>query len=702
VLIRTAVSLVSAGTERSAVDFTRKNYLQKARARPDLARDVLDKARREGVLTTADSVLNRLGQLLPLGYSSTGIVVAVGEDTPGLRVGDRVTAAGAGFANHAEAAFIPRNLVVRLPDEVDFESAAFTTVGAVALQGIRQAGVRLGESVLVIGLGLVGQLTVQMLRASGTRVFGVDLDRDRVRLAIELGADAGSTTDEARAAGRSFAGSHGFDAVVITADTASNEPVNLAAELARERAVVVVVGAVGLDIPRTPYYEKELDLRLSRSYGPGRYDSDYEEGGNDYPLAYVRWTEQRNMQEVVRLLAFGALSVKPLITHRFPIEDAEAAYDAVAGKKGERPLGVLLVYDPERELGGGVRLRPEQPPPAPGSLRLGMLGAGNFANSTLLPAIRGVTGISFTGIASASGLSARSSGDRFGFAYCAADEDELLNDAGTTWIAIATRHGDHARQAVAAMEAGKDVFVEKPLALDRSELRSVLATQRRTGRRLMVGFNRRFAPLFEQLQAFFAGRRRPLIGLYRVNAGSVPAGHWVQDPAVGGGRIIGEACHFLDLLQVLAGSSPTTVFTHAVRVDGTPVEDEVVISVSFADGSVGTVLYSAAGDRAFGKERLEVLGDGRVAVLDDFRELSLVQTGRQSRRRERLRSDKGHRGEWRRLAAAVAAGAPTPISIEEIAAAHLAAFAAVESMHTGRPVDIDTASFLSEAQETAP
>ena len=331
-----------------------------------------------------------------------------------------------------------------------------------------------------------------------------------------------------------------------------------------------------------------------------------------------------------------------------------------------------------------------------------MLGAGNFANSTLLPAIRDIAEISLTGIVSASGLSARSAGDRFGFTYCAADEEELLNDADTNWIAIATRHGDHARQAMAAMEAGKDVFVEKPVALDRDELRAVVLTQRRTGRRLMVGFNRRFAPMFEQLRAFLAGRRRPLLALYRVNAGSVPAGHWVQDPTVGGGRIIGEACHFLDILQVLAASLPTTIYAQAAQVDRSPVGDEVLISVSFADGSAGTVLYSAAGDRAFGKERLEVFGDGRVAVRDDFRDLQLIQPGRQSRRRERLRTNKGHRDEWQRLAKAVAAGAATPISIEEIVAAHLAAFAAVESMHSGRPVDIDTASFLDDPQEALP
>jgi predicted dehydrogenase/threonine dehydrogenase-like Zn-dependent dehydrogenase len=699
VLIRTAASLVSVGTERTAVEFTQKNLAQKARARPDLAREVIGRAQREGLLTTFDGVVNRLGQLLPLGYSSAGIVTDVGEDTPGFRVGDRVTAAGAGYANHAEAAFIPRNLVVPLPDGVDFESAAFVTVGSVALQGLRQAGPNLGENVLVIGLGLVGQLAAQLLKAAGCRVFGVDLDQARVDLAIELGADGGSVTGEARASGAAFTERRGFDSILVTADTPSNDPVTLAGELARDRAVVVAVGAVGLDIPRTLYYEKELELRLSRSYGPGRYDPGYEETGNDYPRGYVRWTEQRNMAEVVRLLASDVLRVKPLISHRFPIEQAEAAYEVVAGKGAARPLGVLLVYDTSTDLPREVRLAQPTGAPDPAPIRLGMLGAGNFATGTLLPALRGNRDIALTGIVSASGLSARSSGGRFGFAYCASDESALLEDPGTNWIAIVTRHDLHAGQAIAAMEAGKDVFVEKPLALNRTELLAVVDAQRRTGRRLMVGFNRRFAPMIEEMRKFLAVRKRPILAAYRVNAGAIVASHWTQDPATGGGRIIGEACHFIDLLQWLAGSPPIRVFTQAAVAEGKPILDEVVISISFADGSAGTVLYTAGGDRSFGKERIEAFSDGRLAVLDDFHSLELVGSGQRTRRRERLRPDKGHRGEWRKLVEAAATGAPTPIPMVELVASHLAAYAAVESLQSGRPVDIDAAAFLDSTPD---
>jgi predicted dehydrogenase/threonine dehydrogenase-like Zn-dependent dehydrogenase len=694
VLIRTVTSLVSAGTERTAVEFTQKNLLQKVRARPDLAREVLRKAQRDGLLATVDSVKDRFGRLLPLGYSSAGIVIGVGPDTPGFRVGDRVTAAGSGYANHAEAAFVPRNLVVQLPDGVDFESAAFVTVAAVALQGVRQAGPRLGENVLVIGLGLVGQVSVQLLRAAGCRVFGIDLDPDRVRLATEMGAHAGSVNSEGRVQGEAFVRGRGFDAVLLTADTSSTEPVTLGAQLARDRAVVVAIGAIGLDIPRQLYYEKELELRLSRSYGPGRYDPQYEEHGTDYPYAYVRWTERRNMEEVVRLLSDGELKVMPLISHRFPIEDAGAAYDLVT-RKSDRPLGVLLTYDDGKGLAREIQLTPTPGASQSGSLRLGMFGAGDFANSTLLPAIRGIKGIELTGIVSASGLTAQSSGSRFGFGYCASDPEALLQDPRTNWIAVVTRHDLHASQAIAAMDAGKDVFVEKPLALDHDELRAVVDTQRRTGRRLMVGFNRRFAPMAQQLHAFFARRQRPVIATYRVNAGAIAADHWTLNPAVGGGRIIGEACHFFDLLQMLIGAVPDRVYSQAAEIGGSPIDDQLVITISFSDGSVGTVIYAAGGDRSFGKERIEIIGDGKVAVLDDFRKLELIEDGRATRRRERMRADKGHRNAWRALAESVASGKATPIGVEEIVGAHLVAFAALESLRSGLPVKVDVAGFMS-------
>lgn len=706
ILIRTAASLVSAGTERMIVDFAEKNLLQKAQARPDLVRQVMNKAHREGVLATLDSVRNRLDQPLPLGYSSAGIVTAVGSEAVGFRVGDRVACAGAGYARHAEVAYIPRNLAVKVPSDVAFESATFAALGAIAMQGIRQAEVVLGHSVAVIGLGLVGQLAVQMLKAAGCRVFGIDINPERNALAERLGADAVQAPAEAASAGLSFTSGRGFDAVLITADTKSNEPVVLAGELARDRAAVVALGAVGLEIPRKIYYEKELDLRLSRSYGPGRYDAEYEEKGLDYPYAYVRWTEQRNMEAFIQLLGSGRITVEPLISHRFAIGDAAKAYGLISGKTGERFLGVVLTYDMQREQEGRVDLSPERrPSPTPSkqpAVRVGMVGAGTFPNATLLPAIHRLSGLDLVGIVSGSGVTARVSGARYGFSYCASELTALLSDEQINWLVVATRHDLHAQQAIAGLQAGKDVFVEKPLALNRADLAHVLQTQQQTGRRLLVGFNRRFAPMVVAARRFLGGDHRPLIATCRINAGAIPREHWTQDPSVGGGRIIGEACHFIDLLQFLVGSSPVSVQTQAVEVHDTPVDDEALITLRFADGSVGTIIYTAGGDRAFGKERVEVFGNERVVTLDDYRTLELVAQGKRSRQRERLRPDKGYRHLWEALIAAAQSGLPSPISVDEIVSAHLATFAAVESLRLGIAVKVDASAFWREVRNANP
>ncbi|HEY8601370.1 MAG TPA: bi-domain-containing oxidoreductase, partial [Thermomicrobiales bacterium] len=589
------------------------------------------------------------------------------------------------------------------------EEAAFVTVGAIALQGVRQAEVVLGHEVAVIGLGLLGQLTVQILKAAGCRVFGIDLNPARVDLALELGADAACINEHALSECMEFTRGRGCDAILITADTSSDEPVALAGDLARDRAPVVAVGAVGLSIPRKVYYEKELDLRLSRSYGPGRYDADYEEKGQDYPYAYVRWTEGRNMEAFVRLLADGAVRVKPLITHRFAIDQATSAYDLITGKVAEPFLGVVLTYDFERILPRRIDLEsPKVGIGAPvgaaqSAVRVGLLGAGTFANAVLLPAMRGVPGLEFVGAVSGSGLNARASGDRFGFAYCASDADALITDPQINWLVIVTRHDLHAVQVIRGLEAGKDVFVEKPLALDRDELLEVVRTQSRTDGRLMVGFNRRFAPMVRNMARFLADHRRPLIATCRVNAGDVPGDHWTQDMAIGGGRIIGEACHFVDLLQFLIGAPPLTVTAHALEAIGGAATDEAILTLTFADGSVGTVVYSGAGDRAFGKERIEVLGDGRVAILDDYRQLELVRDGKRTRQTERLRPDKGHRGEWEAIVAAARTGGPAPIPLREIVASHLATYAAVTSIREGRAVSVDAPEFWDlVAAETEP
>lgn len=698
ILVRSGASLVSAGTERMVIDFAEKNLLDKARARPDLVRQVMDKAQREGIFLTVETVRNRLDQPLPLGYSSAGLVTEIGIAAGNFQIGDRVACAGSGYASHAEQAYVPRNLAVKLPNGVSYEAGAFATIGAIALQGIRQAEVTLGHSVAVIGLGLLGQLTVQLLKAAGCRVFGIDLNPQRVDLARSLGADSALTNATARADGDSFTGGWGFDAVLITADTKSNDPVVLAGDLARDRAIIVAVGAVGMDIPRKVYYEKELDFRLSRSYGPGRYDTDYEEKGQDYPYGYVRWTEQRNIEAFLQLVAEAKVTVEPLISHRFSIDEATGAYDVISGKTSEPFLGVILTYDQERSLSDTIGLKAIVPTASSpqSSITVGVLGAGNFVNATLLPAMKGIPGLVLRGVVSGSGLTARTAGDKFGFQYAAGEEAQLLDDDRINWLVVATRHDLHARQAIAGMRAGKDVFIEKPLALDREQLLRVARAEQETLQRVMVGFNRRFAPMVQEMKEFLGGHHHPLIATYRVNAGSIPRDHWIQDSDIGGGRIVGEACHFIDLLTFLIGSSITTVNATPIQTKAGPVDDEVVLTLTFADGSVGTVIYAAGGDKAFSKERIEVIGDGRVATMEDFRHLELVQDGKKTRRHERLRPNKGHRNEWEALVAVMRTGGATPISFAEIVETHLATYASVQSFLTRQPQTVDAESFWRE------
>ncbi|MAU09929.1 MAG: oxidoreductase [Anaerolineaceae bacterium] len=700
ILVRTARSLVSTGTERMLVNFAEKNLIQKAQARPDLVKQVLDKVQREGLLNTIDSVRNRFDQPLPLGYSTSGRIVEVGSEVTGFQIGDRVACAGGGYANHAEMGYIPRNLAVKLPDAVSHDAAAFTTLGAIALQGIRLADIQLGHHVAVIGLGLLGQLTIQMLKAAGCQVLGIDINPQRVELAREMGANDACVNEAAVGRTGLFTGGYGFDAVLITADTSSDEPVALAGELARDKGVVVAVGAVGMHIPRKVYYEKELDFRISRSYGPGRYDSDYEEKGHDYPYGYVRWTQQRNMAAFVQLVADGHVRVDPLITHRFAIDDAAAAYNLISGKTDEKFLGVLLTYDTEREVESRVELSPPTgATSSQDSIRLGMVGAGNFPTAVLLPAMKDVDGLSLTGIVSGRGLSASHSGNRFGFSYATSSYDDLLTDPQTNWVAITTRHNLHAEQTIAALKAGKDVFVEKPLAMNRAELVDIYRAAG-NDRRIMVGFNRRFAPMVAEMDAFLKGRQRPLVGMCRVNAGAIPRDHWTQDPEIGGGRIIGEACHFIDLLIFFFKSHPVSVYSQAIQTDAGIVDDEVVITLTFADGSIGTVMYAAGGDKSYGKERFEIIGDGRIAVLDNYQTLELVKNGKRQSSKARLRPDKGHHDEWVELVKAIKAGQPTPISMGDIAAGHLASFAAVESLQQKAPVAIDMDAFWRDVQAT--
>jgi len=695
VLVRIAASLVSAGTERASSEFARKNLLQKAQARPDLVREVIAKVRRDGLLPAVATVRSRLDQPGVLGYSSAGTVIAVGEGVSDINIGDRVACAGAAHAVHAEFACVPRLLLAKIPEEkVSFEEAAFSTVGAVTLHGIRTGNAKLGDVIAVIGLGLLGQLTIQALKAAGCRVIGLDLQPSRADLARRLAADFASTSESAF--GEScFDYSHGqgADVVLITAETPSSDPVNLAARVARDRAIVVAVGTVGLDIQRKLYYEKELDFRIPRSYGPGRYDAAYELKGRDYPIGYVRWTETRNMEAFLQLIAEGKLDLKSLITHRFAVERAQSAYEVITGKTGEPFLGVLIRYSDQAEEIRRLELLPKSASrTAEKEIAVGLLGAGSFATATLLPAMKEVPGVRLAGVCAANGSHARHAAEKFGFRYCTTEEQQILSDSGSNTVVIATRHHLHASQVLTAIRAGKHIFCEKPLCLTEEELEEIAFAygQSLSPRRvLMVGFNRRFAPLAVHMKSFLAGIREPLAMDYRVNAGYLPADHWVNDSEQGGGRILGEVCHFIDFLSFLSDSRPIEVHTRSLANSGRYSDDNVILSLQYANGSQGTISYLANGDKMFSKERVEVFGGSSIAVLEDFRSLELVRHGKKRTMRSHFRQDKGHRGEWEAFAAAIRHGREAPIAFDDIVTSTLTTLKAVDSRASGQAMPVD-------------
>jgi predicted dehydrogenase/threonine dehydrogenase-like Zn-dependent dehydrogenase len=604
----------------------------------------------------------------------------------GFRIGQRVACAGGGYAVHAEYAVVPRNLLTLLPKNVDLESAAFATLGAVAMHGFRLAEPQVGEQVAVIGLGLLGLLTIQIASAAGCSVFGIDLDKRRVALATSLGLKA-SVRSKAEEAALAFSKNRGFDVVLICADTASNDPVEFAAVLARDRGRVVATGAVGLTIPRKIYYEKELSFVNSRSYGPGRYDRSYEEEGKDYPIGYVRWTEGRNIDAVIELMATEKLNVKPLITHRFPIEKATLAYDVITGRTKEASLGVLLTYPENEEVVEDRGIYLPVSTRRTSAVKLGVLGAGQFANAVLLPAIHKVGNIEFVGIASIVGLHAQHSGRKFGFKYATSSIDKIIDDPEVNTVAILTRHDTHEELSVKALQAGKNVFVEKPLAITPEQLIKIEKILRNEKHAMFtVGFNRRFAPLAQSLYSFFNPHDEPMHIHYRVNAGSIPLGHWTQDPAIGGGRIIGEACHFIDFMIFLNDAAPVTVEAQALPDIGKYREDNVSMTFVFPDGSVGILDYLANGDKSFPKERVEVFCGGKIGILDDFRKLELIANGR--RKSIKKAQDKGWKGEWAAFAKAIREGGVPPISYKNLIGVTKATFAAVESIRENQKVVI--------------
>lgn len=697
VLVHTAASVVSAGTERGMLAFAEKSLLGKARERPDLVLQVWDKVRRDGIAQTLAAVNSRLDHPTPLGYSSAGTVVSVGERASALTVGDHVVCAGAGYAVHGEVVYVPHNLCVPIPlrrdgTQVPFEEAAFATLGAIALHGVRLAAPTLGERVVIIGLGVIGQLAAQFLTAHGCTVLGVDRDAERVRLACELGAEGvviGGDESPVEAI-MAFTRGRGADAVVIAAGTDSNGPIELAGEVSRRKGRVIVVGSVRMDVPRRSYYERELSLMVSCAYGPGRYDPLYELEGVDYPLAYVRWTEQRNLEAFVDLLAAERLDVRRLITHRIPLSDAEQAYALLDDDAPERSLGIVLTYPSTMPALASALAAPRASPrPVEGRVTVAAIGAGAFARSVLFPLLRATAGVRLRTITAASGLSAARSARRFGFEHATTDVAQALADPDVNTVVIATPHRTHAALAMAALKTGRHVFLEKPLCVSAEELTELSALYRSlttssTGPLLMVGFNRRFSPLAERVRVAAAGLG-PLEITYRVNAGRLPAGHWLETPEEGG-RIVGEGCHFIDLAAFLTGALPVRVSAMSA---GRAQEPGVVV-VRFADGSVLTLNYVTSGATRLPKERIEVAAGGRTWVIDDWRTCTSY-VGSRIRRERSGATAKGHREEIARFVAAVRAGGPEPIPFEQLVATTRATFCALESARLGAPVDVPRA-----------
>jgi len=723
VLVRNRFSLISAGTESGTVTAARKSLIGKAKERPQQVKQVLDVLVQQGPVQTYRAVMKKLDAWSPLGYSCAGEVIDAASDVMEFAAGDLVACGGLS-ACHAEVVAAPKNLCVKLPKDADLKKGAYNTLGAIALQGIRQADLRLGESCAVIGLGLIGQLTCLMLRAAGVRVIGIDVDESAVQTAADHCADLALMRNDPGIEGRidAFTSGVGIDAVIITAGSNSLDPVNFAGRICRKRGRVVIVGNVPTGFDRDPYYyRKELELRMSCSYGPGRYDPAYEEKGVDYPAAYVRWTEKRNMEAFQELVHSGKIDLNYLTTHVFPLRDAPQAYDLILQRK-EPYLGILIEYDVHKPV---VRERIiVSRKTAVGKVNVAFVGAGSYAQSHLLPNLPKSKDVVLKGVMTASGTSSRSVAERFGFEFCTSDERDIFggergldsgirrndrkenrndkykngndkdqdldshfcgNDTGINTVFIATRHDSHAGYVLKALETGMHCFVEKPLCLSQDELAAICRAYGCGSSHLMVGFNRRFSPLASMMKEKIGSG--PMSMLYRVNAGAIPADSWIQDRAVGGGRIIGEVCHFVDFLTFMNGSLPTEVFAQ-VLPGPSNLNDTLNIQIRFENGAVGAISYFANGPKSLPKEYIEIYRDGVAGIIRDFSELEFYSAGRPYRKKL-LSQDKGQKIMVQAFISAILNGQATPIPFEEIHAVTWATLEVLESVRTGQVVRLN-------------
>ena len=639
IMVRNHYSVISAGTESKTVTDARKGYIGKVRGRQNEVKMVIDMAKSQGIGQTYKTVMNKLDAPSALGYSCAGEVIEVGEGITNFKVGDRV-ACGGSNAVHSEVVSVPKNLCVKVPKDVDLKFASLSTVASISLQGVRQADLRIGESCVIIGLGLIGQLTAQLLNASGVRTLGIDLDQRQVELAKKLNIDLALNRNDTgvEKVVAEFTNGYGADTVIITAGTSSLDPVELAGEICRKKGKVVIVGAVPTGFSRANYYKKELDLRMSCSYGPGRYDADYEDKGIDYPIGYVRWTENRNMQAFIDLLNREKLNLAPLITHIYDFEKAPNAYDLILSKK-ESFTGILIKYNIDKVLKNELVRINKEVKTINGKPKVGFIGAGSFAQNFLLPNL--VDLVHFEGVATSRGNTARNIVDKYNFSFAASDSNEIISSDQINTVFIATRHNLHAPNVLAAIQKGKNVFTEKPLCMTETELKQIRQEYEKNPTHLMIGYNRRFAPLVKKIK-YGINTNLPVSINYRINAGMIPKDNWIQDPQIGGGRIIGEVCHFIDLTMYLTGSNVTSV--SAYSIDGTEgLMDTLIINLKFENGSIASINYFSNGNKALAKEYIEVFNGGMIWKLDDFRELQIF--GKKKEKVKIKKQDKGHEQE---------------------------------------------------------
>jgi predicted dehydrogenase/threonine dehydrogenase-like Zn-dependent dehydrogenase len=688
VLIENRFSLISAGTEKSTVKVGQANLLGKARQRPDLVAQVYQNIKKEGLKATFEKVKTKLDSLKALGYSSCGEVIASLDTNRQFKTGDRVACAGQDYASHAEVVCVPQNLVAKIPDNVTYEEAAFTTLGAIALQGVRQADPKIGEKICVIGLGLLGQLTVQLLNANGCSVLGIDINEKLIDLLNKSKVGIGYNRNDSNLNSilNDFTNGIGFDSVIITAATLNNDPIVLATEILRKKGKIIIVGSVKMDIPREPnFYKKELELKISCSYGPGRYDKNYEELGNDYPISYVRWTEQRNMSAFLELLSLKKIQIEHLITHTFDIEDAEKGFDLILGSQNEFFLGILINYPNSQQSTkekSKIQLN-NLNKSTKSKNKIGFVGAGSFAQSYLLPNLKKMS-FEVDGVATSKGITSKNVAEKFNINFCTTNSNDIIQSEEIGTIFIATPHNSHGKLTIEALKANKNIFVEKPLALNIEELKQIFIEKNKSNSILMVGYNRRFSPLSNQIYKYFESITEPIIINIRVNAGFIPKDHWTQIEEIGGGRIIGEICHFVDLIQYFTKSNPIKVYADCIdNINSTHTnEDNISITIKFKNGSIGNIIYLANGDKSLPKEKIEVFGGGKIGIINDFRSGEIYQNNKHIKIKA---TGKGHYEEIENFMDSVKNNTVAPISFESICYTSLTTFKIKDSIITGLP-----------------